>query len=204
MERFDVFVIGGGGTGSSVTLRLANAGLEVAMAERGRLGGECTNYGCVPSKALLKAARVASLGRRSKAFGIDISEVRVNFPGVMARVNGIIEKMLSAGTRPFEEAGATVYTQEARMVGERRIELADGTEIEAAKVVVATGSHPSAPPIEGLQDGFWTPGRRPIWSPSRHRWRSSARGLSVWSSRRSSPAWALTRRWSRPWTGLSR
>lgn len=156
IERFDVFVIGGGGTGSSVTLRLANAGLEVAMAERDRLGGECTNYGCVPSKALLKAARVASLGRRSKAFGIDIPEVRVDFPAVMARVNGVIQKMLSAGTRPFEDAGATVYMQEARMVGERRIELADGTEIEAAKVVVATGTHPTAPPIDGLQDGFWT------------------------------------------------
>jgi pyruvate/2-oxoglutarate dehydrogenase complex dihydrolipoamide dehydrogenase (E3) component len=156
MERFDVFVIGGGGTGSSITLRLANAGLEVAMAERHRLGGECTTYGCVPSKALLKAARVASLGRRSEAFGIDIPQVAVNFPAVMARVEGIIEGMLSAGTQPFEDVGATVYFQEARMVGERHIELADGTEIEAAKVVVATGSNPTTPPIEGLEDGFWT------------------------------------------------
>ena len=156
MERFDVFVIGGGGTGSSVVIRLANAGLKVAMAERDRLGGECTTYGCVPSKALLKAARVASVGRRSQAFGIDIPEVRVDFPAVMARVNGIIEEMLSAGTRPFEEAGVTVYLQEARIFGDRRIELADGTEIEAAKIVVATGSHPTAPPIEGLRDGFWT------------------------------------------------
>jgi pyruvate/2-oxoglutarate dehydrogenase complex dihydrolipoamide dehydrogenase (E3) component len=156
MKRFDVFVIGAGGTGSSITRRLADAGLDVAMAERHRLGGECTTYGCVPSKALLKAARVASLGRRSKAFGIDIPEVRVNFPAVMARVDGIIQEMLSAGTRPFEEAGATVYLQEAMVVGEHRIELADGTEIEAAKVVVATGSNPTAPPIEGLVDGFWT------------------------------------------------
>lgn len=149
-------MIGGGGTGSSVTIKLANAGLHVAMAERGRLGGECTTFGCVPSKALLKAARVASLARRSEAFGIDIPEVRVDFPAVMARVNGIIETMLATGTRPFEEAGATVYLQEARVVGERRIELADGTEIEAAKVVFATGTHPTAPPIEGLEDGFWT------------------------------------------------
>jgi pyruvate/2-oxoglutarate dehydrogenase complex dihydrolipoamide dehydrogenase (E3) component len=74
MQRFDVFVIGAGGTGSSITLRLANAGLDVAMAERHRLRGECTTYGCVPSKALLKAARVASLSRRSKPFGIDIPE----------------------------------------------------------------------------------------------------------------------------------
>ena len=63
VERVDVFVIGGGGTGSDVTAALAGAGMNVAMADREALGGECANFGCDPSKAMLKAARVAALAR---------------------------------------------------------------------------------------------------------------------------------------------
>src|SRR5438105_10090205 len=70
MERVDVFVIGGGGTGSDVTYALAGAGLRVVMAERGVLGGECAHFGCDPTKAMLKSARVAALARRAGEFGV--------------------------------------------------------------------------------------------------------------------------------------
>ena len=63
MERFDVFVIGGGGTGSEVAFRLSAHGMRVAIAERDKLGGECNHYGCVPTKVMLRSAKIAALAR---------------------------------------------------------------------------------------------------------------------------------------------
>jgi pyruvate/2-oxoglutarate dehydrogenase complex dihydrolipoamide dehydrogenase (E3) component len=163
MERVDVFVIGGGGTGSDVTYALAGAGLNVVMAEREALGGECANFGCDPSKALLKAARVAAMARRAGEFGIRVHGVEVDFPAVMRRVRALIDEETSAGARPYEERGARVLLQEARLTGPHRVETADGTVWEADHIVLTTGSEASAPAIDGLHDGgYWT-NREAIW-----------------------------------------
>ena len=90
LEHVDVFVIGGGGTGSDLTWKLSGAGLRVALAERDKLGGECANYGCDPTKAMLKAARVAASARRAGEFGIRVGSVDVDFRAVMARVAALI------------------------------------------------------------------------------------------------------------------
>src|SRR5712692_3929816 len=163
MERVDVFVIGGGGTGSDVTGSLARAGLSVAMAERDKLGGECAHYGCDPTKAMLKSARVAALARRSSEFGVRIPSVEVDFEAVMARARRLIDEETSAGARPYEELGARVFMQEAHLTGEHRVELSDGTVFEAREVVLATGSEPTAPPVPGLEgSGYWT-NKEAIW-----------------------------------------
>ena len=163
MERVDVFVIGGGGTGCDVTGALASAGRRVAMAERDQLGGECAHYGCDPTKAMLKAARVAALARRASDFGIRIPSVEVDPPAVMARIRQMIEEETANGARPYEEAGARVFMQEAHLTGEHRVELADGTVFEADRIVLATGSEPTAPPIPGLDgSGYWT-NKEAIW-----------------------------------------
>jgi pyruvate/2-oxoglutarate dehydrogenase complex dihydrolipoamide dehydrogenase (E3) component len=163
MERTDVFVIGGGGTGSDVTYALAGAGVDVVMAEREVLGGECANYGCDPTKAMLKAARVAATARRSAEFGIRVGEVAVDFDAVMRRVRRLIDEETAEGPRPYEERGVRVIMQEARLAGEHRVELADGTVFEADRIVLTTGSRPTAPPVEGLDGGgYWT-NREAIW-----------------------------------------
>ena len=75
MERFDVFVIGGGGTGSEVAFSLARtSGLKVALAERDHLGGECNHHRCVPTKVMLRSARIAALARDGHRFGVRIPE----------------------------------------------------------------------------------------------------------------------------------
>src|SRR5437773_7464781 len=107
-ERFDVFVIGGGGTGSEVAFRLAEAGMRVAIAERDKLGGECNHYGCVPTKAMLASARVASTARGAGRFGVRVPSVRVDFGAVMDRVRAIIAAQSGEGAKPFEERGITV------------------------------------------------------------------------------------------------
>jgi pyruvate/2-oxoglutarate dehydrogenase complex dihydrolipoamide dehydrogenase (E3) component len=163
MERVDVFVIGGGGTGSDVTYALAGAGMNVVMAEREALGGECAHFGCDPSKALLKAARVAAMARRAGEFGIRVGGVEVDFPAVMRRVRALIDEETSAGARPYEERGARVLLQEARLTGPHRVETTDGTVWGAGRVVLTTGSEAAAPGIDGLEDGgYWT-NREAIW-----------------------------------------
>jgi pyruvate/2-oxoglutarate dehydrogenase complex dihydrolipoamide dehydrogenase (E3) component len=168
-ERADVFVIGGGGTGSDVTTGLLDAGgFSLAMAERDRLGGECAHYGCDPTKAMLKAAKLAAWARKADAYGIRVPTVEVDFPAVMDRVRRLIDEETSQGGRPYTDRGARVFMQEARLLGERRVELADGTAFEAERVVLTTGTAPSAPPIEGLggrpgPDGWWS-NREAIWA----------------------------------------
>jgi pyruvate/2-oxoglutarate dehydrogenase complex dihydrolipoamide dehydrogenase (E3) component len=166
MERFDVFVIGGGGTGSEVAFSLARtSGLTVALAERDKLGGECNHYGCVPTKVMLRSAKIASLARDGDRFGVRIPEVDVDFQIVQQRARDIIESQSGEGAKPFERVGVRVFMQEARLLGEHRVELADGTQIEAGKVVLTTGTEAAIPPIPGLADGpYWT-NREAIWGP---------------------------------------
>jgi pyruvate/2-oxoglutarate dehydrogenase complex dihydrolipoamide dehydrogenase (E3) component len=166
MERFDVFVIGGGGTGSEVAFSLARtSGLTVALAERDKLGGECNHYGCVPTKVMLRSAKIAALARDGGRFGVRIPEVDVDFRIVQQRARDIVESQSGEGTEPFERVGVRVFMQEARLLGEHRAELADGTQIEAGKMVLTTGTEAAIPPIPGLADGpFWT-NREAIWGP---------------------------------------
>jgi pyruvate/2-oxoglutarate dehydrogenase complex dihydrolipoamide dehydrogenase (E3) component len=166
MDSVDVFVIGGGGTGSEVAFSLArSSGLTVALAERDELGGECNHYGCVPTKVMLRSAKIASLARDGARFGLRIPEVDVDFLAVRDRVRDVIQEQSGEGAAPFERVGVRVFLQEARLVGERRVELADGSVIEAAKVVLATGTEAAVPPIPGIAEGpYWT-NREAIWKP---------------------------------------
>ena len=166
MERFDVFVIGGGGTGSEIAFELRRRGhMKVAIAERDRLGGECNHYGCVPTKVMLRSAAIAAHARDADRFGVRIPSVEVDFLAIRERARAIIDEQSGGGATPFEEAGITVFLQEARLIGPHRLELADGTEVEADRIALTTGTEASVPPIEGLVDGlFWT-NREAIWQP---------------------------------------
>lgn len=163
-ERFDVFVIGGGGTGSEIVGRLAvPGGMRVGMAERDRLGGECNWYGCVPSKIMLRSAKVASLARRADDFGIRIPRVDVDFDAVRARVREIVERNTSAGPRPFTDQGARVILDDVRVAGPNELETSAGDRIIADHIVFATGTEAAIPPIDGLRDGpYWT-NKEAIW-----------------------------------------
>jgi len=166
MDRFDVFVIGGGGTGSEVAFSLARtSGMKVAIAERDKLGGECNHYGCVPTKVMLRSAKIAALARDGERFGLRIPEVEVDFKAVQQRARDVIDPQSGGGAEPFERAGVEVFMQEARLLGEHRVELADGTQVEADRVVLATGTEADIPQIAGLEDGpYWT-NKEAIWRP---------------------------------------
>jgi pyruvate/2-oxoglutarate dehydrogenase complex dihydrolipoamide dehydrogenase (E3) component len=166
MDRFEVFVIGGGGTGSEVAYQLAErSNLRVAIAERDKLGGECNHHGCVPTKVMLRSAKIARLARDASRFGVRIPSVEIDLPAIQRRAHEVIDAGSGEGAKPFEDAGVAVFLQQARLIGERRIELEDGTQFEAERIVFATGTDTEVPSIPGLADGpYWT-NREAIWAP---------------------------------------
>jgi pyruvate/2-oxoglutarate dehydrogenase complex dihydrolipoamide dehydrogenase (E3) component len=169
MERFDVFVIGGGGTGSEVAFQLGDrSDLKVGIAERHRLGGECNLYGCVPTKVMLRSAKLAEQARDAERFGVHVrGDVEVDLLEVRERSRRIIDEQSGEGAAPFERMGIRVLMDEARLVGEHRVEMADGTHIAADRIVLATGTEATAPPIPGLAEGpYWT-NKEAIWEPER-------------------------------------
>jgi pyruvate/2-oxoglutarate dehydrogenase complex dihydrolipoamide dehydrogenase (E3) component len=158
MDRYDIFVIGGGGTGSECAFRLGETRrFRIGMAERDKLGGECTNRGCVPTKTMLRAAKAVHSARKAEVFGIRVRDVEVDFPKVMERVNAIVAEMLKYGTKPFEDLGIDVFMgAEARFTAPHELS-AGAKSIRADNVIVATGTKATAPEIPGLAEaGFWT------------------------------------------------
>lgn len=146
----DVAVIGAGSGGLSVASGAAQLGLKVVLFEQGEMGGDCLNYGCVPSKALIAAASAAHLAAHSGALGVTNASVTVDFPEVMAHVRRAIAAIAPNDSQArFEGLGVRVIRERARFL-DRRTVAGDTVEVLSRKVVIATGSRPVAPPISGL------------------------------------------------------
>ncbi|MBV8412054.1 MAG: FAD-dependent oxidoreductase [Alphaproteobacteria bacterium] len=148
----DVCVVGAGSGGLVVAAGAAQLGLNVVLIERDRMGGDCLNFGCVPSKALIAAARLAQAQREGTPFGIAAVEPAVDFAKVMDHVSEVIEAIApNDSVERFEKLGVRVVKEQARFIG--RTELAAGPwRITAPRIVLATGSRPAVPPIPGLRD----------------------------------------------------
>jgi pyruvate/2-oxoglutarate dehydrogenase complex dihydrolipoamide dehydrogenase (E3) component len=156
MEKLtpDICVIGGGAAGLSVAAAAAAFGVATVLIERHRMGGECLNTGCVPSKALLAAAKRAHDMRSGDAFGVHATEVRVDFAKVRAHVRAVIDAIAPADSAErFSGLGVRVIQGEARFTDRRTVAVGEEFEIRARRTVIATGSTPALPTILGLHDG---------------------------------------------------
>lgn len=148
--RFDLCVIGAGAGGLSVASGAAQLGAKVALIEGGAMGGDCLNHGCVPSKALLAAAKAAQAQRQPGPFGIAPVAPRVDFAAVRAHIAGVIAGIAPHDSQErFEGLGVTVIRGWARFTGPAQITVND-QQITARRFVIATGSRPDVPPIPGL------------------------------------------------------
>jgi pyruvate/2-oxoglutarate dehydrogenase complex dihydrolipoamide dehydrogenase (E3) component len=146
----DICVVGAGSAGLLVAAGAAQLGAATVLIERGKMGGDCLNYGCVPSKALLAAAKVAATSRGAGRFGIAIGEPEIDFAAVMHHVHEIIATIApNDSVARFEGLGATVIQGGARFAGPRALVVGE-RRVRARRVVLATGSTASAPPIPGL------------------------------------------------------
>jgi pyruvate/2-oxoglutarate dehydrogenase complex dihydrolipoamide dehydrogenase (E3) component len=155
--RYNLVVLGAGTAGLVAAAGAAGLGGKVALIERRLLGGDCLNFGCVPSKALLASARVAATVRGAGAYGVEAGEPRVDFARVMERV-----RSLRAGIAPHDSAerfrglGVDVFLGEGRFVAPDAVEVA-GQRLSFARALIATGGRPSVPDVPGLTEvGYLT------------------------------------------------
>jgi len=155
---YNLVVIGAGTAGLVTAAGAAGLGAKVALVERHLMGGDCLNYGCVPSKAIIRSSRLCAELRRAGALGIKVpGEVEVDFPAVMARM-----RRLRAGisqhdsARRFRDLGVDVFLGQARFTGRDTIEV-DGKILRFKKAVIATGGRAVCPSIPGLAEaGYLT------------------------------------------------
>jgi pyruvate/2-oxoglutarate dehydrogenase complex dihydrolipoamide dehydrogenase (E3) component len=148
----DLCVIGAGSGGLAVAAGAAQMGAEVVLVERGAMGGDCLNFGCVPSKSLLAAARLARLGRRGAALGVTYAHPQIDFAAVADSVQGVIAEIApNDSVERFEGLGARVLRAEARFTSPRTVRAGD-VEIRPRRFVIATGSRPAIPPIRGIDE----------------------------------------------------
>ena len=151
-RHFDIAVIGAGSGGLSVAAAAAQFGQTVVLFEKGEMGGDCLNYGCVPSKALLAAARQAQAMRGGAPFGISPVEPEIDFAAVSAHVRRAIAAIAPHDSQErFEKLGVTVIRAAASFHDAHTLEAA-GERFTARRFVIATGSRPAVPPIPGLSD----------------------------------------------------
>ncbi|UKV14837.1 FAD-dependent oxidoreductase [Thalassospiraceae bacterium SW-3-3] len=150
--KTDICVIGAGSGGLSVAAGAVQMGAKVVLIEKGKMGGDCLNTGCVPSKALLAASHAASNARAASQFGVTTGPVSTNFAHAMDHVRSVIADIAPHDSvERFEKLGCTVIQAEARFTGPGEV-IADGKRVKAKRFVIATGSRASVPPIDGIAD----------------------------------------------------
>ena len=149
-ERFDLAVIGAGAGGLSVTAVAARLGLRVALIERDRMGGDCLNTGCVPSKALLAAAHAARAARDAARFGVLLDTPRIDWTRLRAHVAGVVAAIAPADSAArYRALGAEVIAGEARFLDPATLAVG-ARRLTARRIVIAAGSRAAIPPIPGL------------------------------------------------------
>ena len=158
-QSYDLVVIGAGSAGLTAAEFSAQLGLRVALVEQGRIGGDCTWTGCVPSKALLKAAKVAHQIHTAHQYGLGVGEPVVDFSAVMGRVSSAVDQVYQGETPDvLREKGIHVIEGNARFDDARTLLVEtlnpdqEHLTLKARRFIIATGARPFVPPIPGLED----------------------------------------------------
>src|SRR5206468_2010827 len=151
--KYDAIVIGTGQAGPSLAVRLADAGMKVAIIERKRFGGTCVNNGCIPTKTLVASARAAQVARRASDYGVtipgaivvDMKKVKMRKDAVVRQSSEGLEKWLK------NTQNLTVIEGQARFADGHRVRVGDEL-LEADKILINVGGRASTPPLRGIDE----------------------------------------------------
>ncbi|MGC8788145.1 MAG: dihydrolipoyl dehydrogenase [Anaerolineae bacterium] len=152
--RPDIAIIGAGPGGYVAALRAAQLGAKVVLIEKDKLGGVCLNWGCIPTKTLLRTAEVLKLAQEAAEYGVLVDGVRLDWPAAQKRKDGVVRRLTGGVKFLLEKAGVQLLPGTARFVSPTALEVAgtSGQErVEAKDYVIATGSRPASLPIPGLE-----------------------------------------------------
>ncbi len=150
--KTDLLVIGAGSGGLSVAAGAVQMGAKVVLLEDHKMGGDCLNYGCVPSKALIAAGKQAYLMQNGAQFGVANVKPKIDYAAAKDHVQKVIDTIAPVDSEErFEGLGVTVIRERGRFVNENTVQAGE-TQITARRIVVATGSSPFVPPIPGLEN----------------------------------------------------
>lgn len=151
-DSFDLVIIGAGSAGLTGAAFAAKLGVRVALIEKHRIGGDCTWTGCVPSKALIKAAKIAHEARSAARFGVDVGPPRTEMARVRQYVRDAVARVYEM-ERPeeLERRGIHVFIGAAELMDAQTVRVGK-LELRAGRIVICTGARPSIPPIPGLAD----------------------------------------------------
>ena len=151
MQTFNLIVIGAG-SGLNISSAASDIGLKVAVVEKGPMGGTCLNRGCIPSKIILHSADVAETIKKSRNFGINAKIFSVGFKKIISNASKIVDddaKKIEIGIR--KDKNITLFRADARFIAERTLQVGKET-IKADKIIIAAGTRPAIPDIEGLKN----------------------------------------------------
>jgi pyruvate/2-oxoglutarate dehydrogenase complex dihydrolipoamide dehydrogenase (E3) component len=150
MKTYDAIIIGSGQGGVPLATNLAELGWQVALIEKGQLGGSCINYGCTPTKTMISSARIAHYARVAPEFGIHPGPVKVDMAEVVARKNEIIDSFRSGIEDQVENnPNLTLYRGLGRFTAPHEVEV-NGEKLTSDKIFINTGTRPRVLPIPGL------------------------------------------------------
>lgn len=145
-SMYDLVVIGGGPGGYVAAIRAAQLGLKTAIIEREKIGGVCLNWGCIPSKALLRNAEIVHLVHHASEFGITVENIRVNLSAAVDRSRKVVERLTKGVEFLLRKNKVDLIEDEGFLISSHRVGIRGGDEIETRNVIIATGGRPRALP----------------------------------------------------------
>ena len=154
---YDLIILGGGPAGYNAAERAGHAGLKTLVVEERALGGVCLNEGCIPTKTLLYSAKIYDYAKHGKDYGVTFGSAEFDHPFVVARKNNVVKQLVSGVGAKLKKSGVEVV-KASGVIRERNAEgfvvEADGKQYVGKQLLIATGSAPALPPIDGLQDSL--------------------------------------------------
>ena len=154
---YDLIILGGGPAGYNAAERAGHAGLKTLVIEERALGGVCLNEGCIPTKTLLYSAKIYDYAKHGKDYGVTFGSAEIDHAFVVNRKNGVVKQLVAGVGAKLKKSGVEVVKASA-VIKERNAEgfvvTADGKEYVGKQLLIATGSSPALPPIDGLADSL--------------------------------------------------